>query len=70
MDKEDFIGRVINHYRIVAKVGKGGFGYVYRAESTVPQFEDRVVAIKILRTDRNIPNAREQFSRKLACCVV
>ena len=53
------IGEIISHYKILAKIGEGGMGVVYKAEDTMLK---RMVALKFLSpaltTD---PEAKDRF---------
>jgi Tol biopolymer transport system component len=56
------IGKTLGHYRIVAKLGAGGMGEVYRARDTRLE---RDVAIKVLPSHlADDPNALARFERE------
>ena len=52
LEKEKLIGQIIEKYRIVKKIGRGGMGEVYLAERSDGTFEQKV-AIKLIR-QRNL----------------
>ena len=55
-------GTRLGPYEVVAKVGEGGMGQVYRARDTRL---DRTVAIKVLSPDlADDPHFRERFARE------
>ena len=53
-----------NRYRIVSKVGQGGFGTVYQAEDTLLGL---VVALKVAQADENAILHLRREARHLAC---
>src|SRR5438270_7007199 len=59
MDTGHFVGKSIGNYRIVAFIGSGGFGSVYRGVHHVLQ--DRIVALKILHNHLSSPQELSRF---------
>src|SRR5262245_27166360 len=56
------IGRRLGHYEVVARLGEGGMGVVYKARDT---HLDRFVAIKVLPHDAVAdPDRRQRFTQE------
>ena len=61
-ERKSLIGMQIGHYQIVARIGAGGMGELYRATDTRL---NRTVAIKILSTHLSLrPDLRKRFERE------
>jgi hypothetical protein len=61
-ERHPMIGKALSHYEVLAKIGQGGMGEVYRALDTKL---DREVALKVLPTDMaGDPERIERFERE------
>ncbi len=56
------IGRIIGHYEVVAKLGEGGMGAVFKAKDT---HLDRFIALKVLPHDKmSDPERKRRFTQE------
>jgi len=55
------VGSVIGPYKLLQKIGEGGFGMVYMAEQEKPV--RRLVALKIIKPGMDILHLRDRGSR-------
>lgn len=60
-DADGLIRKRLAHFEVLARVGGGGMGTVYRARDVAL---DRVVALKVLPADFNKPDLVERFKRE------
>jgi WD40 repeat protein/serine/threonine protein kinase len=61
MDDRDLSGRTLGEFRLLEKIGEGGYGAVYRAEQALL---DREVAIKVLHERRRDKVTQRRFLRE------
>ena len=61
LERSNLAGQMIGPYRVIARVGSGGMGDVYRAEDTRLH---RTVAIKILTSDTSDAGSKRRFERE------
>jgi len=59
-DEDDWVGRELEHYQIVERLGRGGMGQVYRA---LDQSLQRYVAIKVIHAGKSTQEDSRQLQR-------